>query len=71
MARYRVRQDGNGWALYKNERRHFTKTYKTKKAAMDAAYREANIGDSVQGRRLDGTYQPERTKGIFGPRGDK
>lgn len=71
MARYRIRQDGTGWAVYKNGRRYYKKSYQTKRAAIEAAHRAADMGDSVQGRRLDGTYGPERTKGVYGPPGDR
>lgn len=73
MARYTVQADpvGDGWAVYKNGRRHFKKTYATKQAALNAARRAASRGDSVQGRRVDGTYGPEFTKGMFGPQGDR
>lgn len=71
MARYDVRQDGAGWAVYRNGRRRFKKTYQTKQDAIDAAHRDATEGDSVQGRRVDGTFGPERTKGVFGPPGDR
>jgi len=70
MARFRIRPDGAGWAVYKNGRRHFQKTYSTKQAAEEAAHRAANRGDSVQAKRLDGTWGPERTKGVRGPEGD-
>jgi len=71
MSRYRVRQDGSGWAVYKNNRRVFNKTYTTKQAAIDAAFRSASTGDSVQAKRRDGTYGPERTVNTPGPRGDR
>jgi hypothetical protein len=70
MARYRVIQDGTGWAVTKGGRRHFQKTYQTKQAAVDAAQRAASAGDSIQAQRLDGTFGPERTVGTPGPRGD-
>lgn len=71
MARWTIEPDGTGWAVYKNGRRHYKKTYPTKREAIDAAHRAANVGDSVQGRRKqDGTWQPERTKGVRGPGGD-
>ncbi len=70
MAQYRVRQDGTGWAVYKGNRRRFQKTYTTKQAAVDAAYRDANVGDAIQAKRLDGTWGPERTKQTQGPGGD-
>jgi hypothetical protein len=73
MARYTVSPDpeGTGWAVYKNGARHYQKSYATKQAALKAAHRTADRGDSVQGRRVDGTYGPERTKGVFGPPGDR
>lgn len=71
MARFRVVRDGSGWKVTKNGRRHYSKTYQTKQAALAAARRAANVGDSVQGQRLDGTWDEEDTKGIFGPRGDR
>lgn len=71
MSRYTVEPDGSGWAVYKNGRRHYKKTYPTKQAALDAARSAASQGDSVQGRRVDGTYGPEYTKGTFGPDGDR
>lgn len=71
MARYRVRQAGSGWAVYKSGRRRFQKTYSTKRAAEDAAYRDASTGDSIQAKRRDGTWGPERTKNTPGPRGDR
>jgi len=71
MARYTIEPDGSGWAVFKNGRRHFSKTYSTKRDAEEAAHRTANVGDSVQGRRVNGTYGPERTKGVRGPRGDR
>ena len=70
MSRYRVVIDGDGWAVYRNGRRHFKKTYATKAAAEQAAHRAARPGDSVQAQRRDGTFGPERTKGTFGPAGD-
>ncbi len=70
MARYSVRQDGTGWAVFKNGRRRFKKTYDTKQAALDAAHRDASVGDSIQGRHVDGTFDEERTKGVYGPSGD-
>jgi hypothetical protein len=70
MARYRVVQDGSGWKVTKNGRRHYKKRYQTKQAALDAAKRAASTGDSVQGQRVDGTWGEEDTKDIFGPRGD-
>lgn len=70
MARYTIEPDGSGWAVFKNGRREFQKTYQTKRAAEEAAHRAASKGDSVQGRRVDGTFGPERTKGMFGPDGD-
>lgn len=71
MARYRVEPDDTGWMVTKNGRRYYKKSYPTKQAAIDAAYRAADVGDSVQGRRKrDGTYGRERTKGVRGPRGD-
>lgn len=70
MSQYRIRQDGAGWAVYKNGRRRFQKRYRTKRAAEDAAYRDAHTGDSIQAKRLDGTWGPERTKGRPGPAGD-
>lgn len=71
MAQYRIRQDADGWAVYRNSRRRFKKSYATKQAAIDAAHRDAVVGDSIQGRRVDGTYDRERTKGVFGPAGDR
>lgn len=71
MSRYRVRQDGNGWAVFKNGRRVYQKTYATKEAAFNAAYRDAGRGDSIQAKRLDGTWGPERTKKAQGPGGDR
>lgn len=71
MAQYRIRQDGSGWAVYKNGYRKFKKTYPTKQGAEDAAYRAASAGDSIQAKRLDGTWGPENTKGTPGPRGDR
>lgn len=70
MARYSIRPDVTGWAVYRNGRRRFKKTYPTKDEALDAAHRDADVGDSVQGRRVDGTFGPERTKGVRGPDGD-
>jgi hypothetical protein len=71
MARYRVVQEASGWKVTKNGRRYYQKTYDTKQAALAAARRAANRGDSVQGQTRDGTWGEESTKGIFGPRGDK
>lgn len=71
MARYRVVQDGPGWKVTKNGRRYYKKRYQTKQAAESAAKRAADRGDSVQGQRLDGTWDEEDTRGIFGPRGDQ
>ena len=71
MARFTVEPDGDGWAVMKNGRRHFKKTYMTKRAAEQAAHRAATTGDSVQGRRVDGTFGPERTHGVPGPEGDR
>lgn len=71
MARYTVSPDGPGWAVYRNGRRRYKKTYQTKRAAIEAAHRDAEMGDSVQGRRVDGTYGPERTHSTPGPRGDQ
>lgn len=72
MARFRVVQEDNGWRVTKNGRRHFKKTYSTKQAATDAAYRAASKGDSVQGQKLSsGQWGNERTKGTFGPAGDR
>lgn len=71
MARYRVTQDGNGWKVTRNGRRHFQKTYPTKEAALTAARRAANEGDSVQGQKLSGHWDTERTKNVFGPKGDR
>ncbi|MFW5900390.1 MAG: DUF2188 domain-containing protein [Halodesulfurarchaeum sp.] len=70
MAQYRVRQDATGWAVYKNGRRRFKRSYPTKRAAIDAAYRDAHQGDSIQAKRLDGTWGRERTKEMPGPGGD-
>lgn len=70
MAQYDIRQVAGGWAVYKNGHRRFKKTYQTKQKAIDAAHRDANQGDSIQGRRVDGTFGRERTKGSYGPRGD-
>lgn len=71
MSKYRIRQDDDGWAVYKNGRRVYQKTYPTKRAAENAAYRDAGRGDSIQAKRLDGTWGPERTKKVQGPRGDR
>jgi len=71
MGTYRVVVDGSGWAVKKNGRRVFQKTYSTKQAAVDAAFRKASAGDSVQAQRLDGTFGAERTVGTQGPRGDR
>jgi hypothetical protein len=72
MGTYRVVVDGSGWAVKKNGRRVFQKTYATKQAAVDAAFRTADVGDSVQAQRArDGTFGPERTVGTQGPRGDR
>lgn len=71
MGKYRVVVDGAGWAVKKNGRRVFAKTYRTKQAAIDAAIRTASAGDSVQPQRRDGTFGPERTVETQGPRGDR
>lgn len=71
MARFRVIKDGTGWAVTKNGRRYFDKTYSTKQAAKSAARRAASTGDSVQGQRTDGTWGTESTKGTFGKQGDR
>jgi len=71
MAQYDVRQVAGGWAVYKSGRRRFKKTYQTKQDALDAAHRDASKGDSIQGRRVDGTFDNERTKGVYGPDGDR
>jgi len=70
MARFTVEPVNGGWAVFKNGRRHFQKTYSTKRDAEQAARRAADMGDSVQGRRVDGTFGRERTKGMPGPDGD-
>jgi len=70
MARYRIVQDGSGWAVKKNGRRYYKKTYPTKAAAEAAAERDASRGDSIQAQRTDGTWGPESTVGTPGPRGD-
>lgn len=71
MGLYKVVVDGTGWAVKKNGRRVYAKTYRTKEAAMNAAMRKANRGDSVQAQRLNGTWGPERTVGTTGPAGDR
>jgi len=71
MARYRVIRANGGWVVTRNGQRHFSKVYPTKREALAAARRAADIGDSVQGQRLDGTWEPERTKGVRGPGGDR
>jgi len=71
MGLYKVVVDGTGWAVKKNGRRVFQKTYATKQAAVDAAFRTASQGDSVQAQRLNGTFGPERTVGMTGPGGDR
>lgn len=71
MARYRVIQANGGWKVTKGGREHYKKTYPTKQDALQAAYRAANTGDSVQGQRLSGEWDNERTKGVFGPTGDQ
>ena len=71
MARYRIVQDGAGWAVRKNGRRKFKKTYSTQRAAEQAAERVASVGDSIQVQRLDGTWGAESTVGTPGPRGDR
>lgn len=71
MAYYNVVRDGNGWKVNKNGRRRFKKTYRTKAKALSAARRDADKGDSVQGQKLDGKWGNERTKGTFGPAGDR
>lgn len=71
MARYRIVQDGGGWAVRKNGRRKFKKTYSTQRAAEQAARRVASPGDSIQVQRLNGTWGAEDTVGTPGPRGDR
>ncbi len=71
MARFRVIKDGDGWAVTKNGRRYYQKTYPTKRKAEQAASRAASKGDSVQGQRVDGTWGSENTKGMFGAQGDR
>lgn len=58
--------------MTKDGRRLYKKTYSTKQSATDAAYRAADKGDSVQGQKLSsGQWDNERTKGMFGPDGDR
>lgn len=71
MARYRIVQDGAGWAVRKNGRRKFAKTYSTQQAAEQAARRTASTGDSIQLQRRDGTWGAERTVRTPGPGGDR
>lgn len=71
MARFRVIQANGGWQVTKNGRKHYKKTYPTKQRAVSAAHRAASKGDSVQAQKSGGEWDNERTKGIFGPRGDQ
>lgn len=71
MARYRIVQDGSGWAVRKNGRRKYRKSYQTQRAAEQAARRAASDGDSIQVQRMNGTWGPERTVGRPGPGGDR
>lgn len=72
MARFRVIQEnGSGWKITKNGTRLYKKTYKTKQQALNSARSAASEGDSVQGQKLDGQWDNERTKGMFGPDGDR
>lgn len=71
MARYRIVQDGTGWAVRKNGRRRFKKTYPTQALAEQAARRDASVGDSIQIQRLNGTFGREDTVGTPGPGGDR
>jgi len=70
MARYRVTRANAGWKVTRNGRRYYKKTYSTKQKALAAARRAADSGDSVQGQGIDGMWDEEDTKGIFGPDGD-
>lgn len=70
MSRVRIVRDGDGWAVHKNGRRHYKKTYSTKQAARRAARRAADDGQSVQEQRTDGTWGRERTRGVPGPDGN-
>lgn len=71
MARFRVIQSGSKWVVTKNGRKHFKKRYSTKQEALQAARRTAKTGDSVQGQKLNGKWDNERTKNTFGPQGDR
>lgn len=70
MSRFRVVRDGDGWAVTKNGRRYYQKTYPTKHEAEAAARRAADAGDSVQAQQRSGQWGPERTFRTPGPRGD-
>ena len=71
MARYRIVRDDPGWAVRKNGRRKFAKTYDTQRKAEQAARRVASVGDSIQIQRRNGRWLPERTVGTPGPGGDR
>lgn len=69
MTRYFVVKSDKRWVVKKGSK--IISKHNKKSTAMRKAMRKANKGDSVQAQKKSGKFGKERTKKVYGRKGDK